>query len=304
MGQTRCRAPGGPPAAGEPRAPRRRPFRAGRVRRAQQPPPPRPPAPACPSPGAEGAGRAWVPAWRAATSNRASPPDPGARRGRYPSDAGPPATHRLAPPPTPRRRSPPPAAAALLQPQAPPSSPIYKLGARSWELEMRLSLPSASFSFSLRPSPAPHSALARVARAAAAATMRAASLPPAALLLLLLPLLPPPLPPGRAPSWPRACAGRRGARARARGGAAASGKPGPAPRPRRGGQVEPPSERPQTAPAAPGLTALPAPDGLSPVLAASRARQGLAQTPPPPGLPGRNCRCHSAFTDGRDNPGA
>lgn len=226
-----------------------------------------------PSPGAEEAGRGP----RVARSHQqqgappTSPGRPGARRDRYPSDVGAPATHRLAPrlPPR-RRRSFLPAAAALSQPQAPRSSPIYKLAARSWELEMRLSLPSASLS--LRPLPRSPLHPAQVA-AAATTSARAARLPSAALLL-------PPPPPGRAPSRPRACAGGRGARARARGGAAASGKPGPASpaeAPRPGGA---PSERPQTAP---GPDAPPVLRGLSmvsPVLAPSRACERVTRPNP------------------------
>ena len=151
---------------------------------------------------------------------------------------------------------------------------------------MRLSLPSTSLS--LRPLRRSPLRPAQVA-GAAATTARAASLPSAALLLrlrhrlLLLPLLlplPPP-PPGRAPSRPRACAGRRGVRAREQGGAAASGKPGPAPpaAARRPGGA--PSERPQTAASRPD--APPAPRRLSrvsPVLAPSRARERVTRPNP------------------------
>ena len=262
MGQTRCRAP---PARQQPRSRgpgRARPSRAGRAEQ-----------PSLPAQAQVLRRRGGVPAWREATSNRAPPPPgrPGARRDRYPSDVGAPATHRLAPrlPPR-RRRSSLPAAAALSQPQAPRSSPIYKLAARSWELEMRLSLPSASLS--LRPLPRSPLHPAQVA-AAATTSARAARLPSAALLL-------PPPPPGRAPSRPRACAGGRGARARARGGAAASGKPGPASpaeAPRPGGA---PSERPQTAP---GPDAPPVLRGLSmvsPVLAPSRACERVTRPNP------------------------
>lgn len=140
MGQTRCRAPARPPSRPQPRSQgpgKARPICAGRAgpgAPAALPTRAASTAPAlrAPSPGAEGAGRAGVPAWRTATSNRAPPGRLGAWRDRYPSSEGAPVTHRLTPRPPPRRhRSPAPVAAALLQPQAPPSSPIYKLGARS-----------------------------------------------------------------------------------------------------------------------------------------------------------------------------
>ncbi|XP_035866358.1 atherin-like [Phyllostomus discolor] len=151
MGQARCRA-APRPAARSPGAkgPAKASVPRGPARGARPPSPP--PAPAGGTPGAEGAGRAQVPAWRVVASNRA-PPRPTPERGgetvireRRGTPGNSPArtTAASAPPPLPLR-SPPPAAAGLGQPQAPRSSPIYKLGARSWELEMRFSLPSASF---------------------------------------------------------------------------------------------------------------------------------------------------------------
>lgn len=57
-------------------------------------------------------------------------------------------------------------------------------------------------------------------------------------------------------------------------------------------------------PRRPGLTAQPAASaGRSWVLAPSRVGEELSQTQSAPGLLGRNCRCHSAFTDGQDTSG-
>lgn len=125
------------------------------------------------------------------------------------------------------------AAAALLQPQAPPSSPIYKLGARSWELDLRLT----PLCLPLRPPPPSRPAPPRLQppppqRAASLSSSPASSA--ASRSRRRRGALPPGL--ARAPDAVERALGReeapppRGSRA-------------PPLRPRRGGQVEPPSAR-------------------------------------------------------------
>ncbi|XP_070279640.1 basic proline-rich protein-like [Myotis yumanensis] len=186
------------------------------LRAALPAPPPRAPTP-------------WPPAARAQV--RRGRGGPGSRVARGDQQQGAPARPRRAGRPLPERHGTPgnspartsaasepppppvlsPAAAALLHPQAPPRSPIYKLRARSWGREMRLSLPCAAPP--ARPTPPRLGSPAPPPPRARPASPRLPSSPSACSSRRHRGALPPSLPPGpaRAPDAGERALGRKGA---------------------------------------------------------------------------------------------